>query len=52
MLLGFLNMKLRDFYPSLAALCEDLEADEDEIKAKMLAFGYRYSQPQNAFVPV
>lgn len=50
MLLGFLNLKLRDFYPSLSALCEDLDADEAEITAQMLRFGYRYSAEKNAFV--
>ena len=51
-LLGFLNLKLRDFYPSLSALCEDLDADEEEIKAQMKAFGYEYKEEKNAFVPV
>ena len=27
MLLSFINLKLRDFYPSLAALCDDLDID-------------------------
>ncbi len=50
LLLSFLNMKLRDFYPSLLALCEDLDADEEEIKAQMQAFGYEYDEEKNAFV--
>lgn len=50
MLLSFLNLKLRDFYPSLSALCEDLETDEEEIVAQMLRFGYTYSAEKNAFV--
>ena len=29
-LLGVVNTKLRDFYPSLEALCDDLEIDRDE----------------------
>lgn len=52
MLLSFLNLKLRDYYQSLSVLCEDLEADEEEIKAQMRRFGYRYSAEKNAFVPV
>jgi len=27
MLLSFINLKLRDYYPSLEQLCEDLEVD-------------------------
>ncbi len=50
MLLSFLNMKLRDSYASLGDLCEDLEADEKEITARMRAFGYRYDGKKNAFI--
>ena len=35
MLYSFLNMKLRDEYPSLDALCEDLNVSKDEILKKM-----------------
>ena len=35
MLASFLNLKLRDFYPSLDALCEDLDADKEEILQKL-----------------
>ena len=31
MLYSFINMKLRDFYPSLDALCEDMNVERDEI---------------------
>jgi phage-related protein len=31
MLLSAVNMKLRDQYPSLDALCEDMDVDKDEI---------------------
>ena len=30
-LLGVVNTKLRDFYTSLEALCDDLEIDRDEL---------------------
>ena len=29
MLLSVVNLKLRDFYPSLDALCDDMDADKD-----------------------
>ena len=31
MLLSIVNMKLRDFYPSLDVLCDDLEIEKDAI---------------------
>ena len=30
MLLSFLNLKLRDYYPTLEGLCEDLELNREE----------------------
>ncbi|MBR1585633.1 MAG: DUF4250 domain-containing protein [Clostridia bacterium] len=50
MLLSLINMKLRDFYPSLTALCDDLDADPQEITQILNAAGYRYDADQNAFV--
>ena len=50
MLLSFINMKLRDAYPSLAALCDDLDADEEAVRAALSAIGYTYSQEQNRFI--
>ena len=34
-LLSYVNMKLRDSYPSLAALCDDLGADEEKLRAAL-----------------
>ena len=31
MLLSFINLKLRDFYDDLDALCDDLDIDRQEI---------------------
>ena len=50
MLLSFLNMKLRDEYPSLAALCEKMETDEKTVKEKLSAIGYTYDEESNRFV--
>ncbi|MBQ9118721.1 MAG: DUF4250 domain-containing protein [Lachnospiraceae bacterium] len=50
MLLSFLNMKLRDFYPSLSALCEDLALDEAELIEKMRTINYEYDASKNCFV--
>ena len=49
MLLSFINMKLRDFYPTLDALCEDMNLDKEELVAKLAAFGFEYSEEQNKF---
>lgn len=50
MLLSFLNMKLRDFYPDLNALCQDLELDKDAIVDKLAAIDYHYNEHLNRFV--
>ena len=43
-------MKLRDFYPSLDALCEDLDTDKSEITEKLAAVNYTYDETQNQFI--
>ena len=48
-LLSYLNTQLRDRYSSLLLLCEDLDADYEEICRKMEAIGYRYDTDQNRF---
>ena len=49
-LFSLLNMKLRDFYPSLDALCEDMDEDKQGILEAMAAAGFRYDPERNAFV--
>lgn len=43
-------MKLRDFYPDLNALCQDLELDKDAIVDKLAAIDYHYDASLNRFV--
>ena len=50
MLLSFINLKLRDYYGSLEALCEDLDADPQEIVNTLKKAGYSYNREQNRFV--
>jgi len=50
MLLSFLNLKLRDFYSSLDALCDDLDVSKEEIVSKLEGIGYRYDEIRNKFV--
>lgn len=49
-LLSVINTKLRDFYPSLDALCDDLEADKNDIITKLNKIGYKYSEEKNQFI--
>ena len=49
-LFSVLNTKLRDFYPSLDALCEDLDEDKQAILETMAAAGIHYNADRNAFV--
>ena len=49
MLFSVINMKLRDFYPSLDALCEDLNVNKEELIQKLAAFGFEYSEENNKF---
>lgn len=50
MLLSFVNLKLRDFYGSLDILCEELDADKQEIVDRLAAIDYHYSEERNQFV--
>lgn len=50
MLLSFINLKLRDYYASLDALCEDLQVEKDEICGKLASIDYEYDAVKNQFV--
>lgn len=50
MLLSFINLKLRDFYSSLDAFCEDTGEDKKAIEEKLAAIDYHYDEGQNQFV--
>lgn len=49
MLLSYINMKLRDQYDSLEALCEDLDISESEIVEKLKTIDYIYDIEKNQF---
>jgi hypothetical protein len=49
MLLSFVNLKLRDFYPNLDALCDDLDVDKKLIVDKLALIDYHYNVVQNKF---
>ena len=49
MLYSFINMKLRDFYPSLDALCSDMNIDKTWIVDVLGNAGFEYNAEQNKF---
>lgn len=49
MLVSFLNLKLRDNYSSLDALCDDMDISKSEIVDKLKAAGYSYNEATNSF---
>ncbi|SFB84843.1 DUF4250 domain-containing protein [Butyrivibrio sp. YAB3001] len=53
MLLSFINMKLRDNYPSLEHFADDQELSREEIDtivSKLKEIGYEYNPDRNQFV--
>ena len=50
MLLSFINMKLRDFYPSLDELCADLNLNVNEVSEKLASAGFNYDEKLNRCV--
>lgn len=50
MLLSIVNMKLRDYYGSLEALCEDLGEEPEELKRTLAGINYHYDAEKNQFV--
>ena len=49
MLLSFINMKLRDFYPTLDSLCEDMNIDRAELEKRLNDAGFEYNEELNKF---
>lgn len=48
-LLSMINMKLRDFYKDLDALCEDLSVDKSDLSSRLEAVGFEYNNELNQF---
>jgi hypothetical protein len=48
-LFSWVNLKLRDFYPSLDALCDDLEINKEELVKKLADAGFEYNENANRF---
>ena len=50
MLYSVVNLKLRDFYSNLDALCEDMDVNKEELVNKLAAAGFSYDEENNCFV--
>lgn len=50
MLLSVVNTKLRDFYGSLDALCDDLDAERESVEKALAGIGYTYDAEKNQFM--
>lgn len=50
MLLSFVNLKLRDYYSSLEAMCEDMDISGKEVEEKLASIDYHYDKEKNQFV--
>ena len=48
-LLSYVNTHLRDDYPTLDALCEDLDVSRTDLEDKLKAVGFVYDERQNRF---
>lgn len=49
MLFSYINMKLRDEYPSLEELCADMDIDQQELLATLSQAGFEYNAAANKF---
>ena len=49
LLLSVVNTKLRDYYPSLDALCDDMDVSREVLDEKLGMIDYRYDAEKNQF---
>ena len=49
MLFSAVNMKLRDEYNSLDALCDDMDIERAQLETQLAAAGFEYSSEYNKF---
>lgn len=49
MLLSYVNTQLRDKYPSLDAMCDDMDESASDIKEKLKSAGFEYDEALNKF---
>ena len=49
LLLSVVNTKLRDYYPSLDALCDDMDVSREVLEEKLGMIDYIYDAEKNQF---
>lgn len=49
MLMSIINMKLRDYYPTLDALCEDMGIEKEVLTTTLGSIGMEYNPDTNKF---
>ena len=49
LLLSVVNTRLRDYYPSLDALCDDMDVSRKVLEEKLGMIDYRYDAEKNQF---
>lgn len=50
MLLSFVNLKLRDYYSNLDAMCDDMGLEREEICTRLAMIDYVYDERANQFI--
>lgn len=50
LLLSVVNTKLRDYYHSLDALCDDMDVEKEEIVNALKTIDYEYDEDRQQFV--
>ena len=50
LLLSVVNTKIRDYYHTLDALCEDMNVEKDEIICKLKGIDYEYDESKHQCV--
>ena len=50
MLLSVINTNLRDFYPYLDTLCQELQLDKETLIQTLEKIDYEYDAAQNQFI--
>ena len=50
LLLSVVNTKLRDYYDSLDALCEDMQVEKESIVKTLKGIDYEYDESRHQFI--
>ena len=50
MLLSWINMQLRDYYPNLDELCSSLDLDRKSLEITLVGIDFQYDPKSNSFL--